>query len=120
MGEDVLVPMVVFGSMALIFWIIFSQNTKKRAAELETVRAVVDKTGELTPDLVQAIGRPRRIKNADLRKGLILLAIAGAFVGLGYAIPEDEAPRILMAIALFPGLVGVVYVLFHFMGGKDD
>jgi len=123
MGEDVLVPIAVFGSMVLVFWIIFSMGAKKRAAELETVRSIVDKTGEVTPELIQAIGRPRRVKNADLRKGLILIAVAAAFAALGQLIPAgDEASGPMLGVALFPGLVGLVYVLFHFMGGdrSDD
>jgi len=121
MGVEVLVPAIVFGSMVLVFWIIFANGAKKRAAELETVRTVVDKTGELTPDLVAAIGRPQRYKNADLRKGLILIAIAIAFAALGQMVPADEhAAGPMLGVALFPGLVGLVYVLFHFMGGNDE
>jgi hypothetical protein len=96
---------------------------KRRNAELETVRSIVEKTGEASPELIQAIGKPRRIKNADLRKGLVLIAIAAAFAGLGLLIPAgEEASGAMLGVALFPGLVGLVYVLFHFMGGdrSDD
>jgi len=123
MGVEVLVPGFVFGSVALIFWIIFSTGVKRRNAELETVRSIVEKTGEASPELIEAIGKPRRIKNADLRKGLVLIAIAAAFAGLGQLIPAgEEAAGPMMGVALFPGLVGLVYVLFHFMGGdrSDD
>ncbi len=123
MGEEVLVPLAVFGSVVLIFWIIYSTGVKRRNAELETVRTIVDKTGEASPDLIKAIGKPRRLKNADLRKGLVLIAIALAFAGLGQLIPAgDDAAGPMLGVALFPGLVGLVYVLFHFMGGDrgDD
>lgn len=124
MGVEVLVPMTVFGSVVLIFWIIYSTGVKRRNAELETVRAVVEKTGEASPELIKAIGKPRRMKNADLRKGLVLIAIALAFAGLGTLIPDagEEAIGPMLGVALFPGLVGLVYVLFHFMGGDrgDD
>lgn len=123
MGEEVLVPMTIFGSVVLIFWIIYSNGVKRRNAELETVRSIVDKTGEASPELIKAIGKPRRMKNADLRKGLVLIAIALAFAGLGQLIPAGEdAAGPMMGVALFPGLVGFVYVLFHFMGGdrNDD
>jgi hypothetical protein len=123
MGEEVLVPITVFGSVVLIFWIIWSNGVKRRNAELETVRSIVDKTGEASPELIKAIGKPRRMKNADLRKGLVLIAIAVAFASLGQLIPTDEgAAGPMLGVALFPGLVGLVYVLFHFMGGDrgDD
>jgi len=121
MDEAIWVPTVVFGSMVLIFWSVFHFGAKRRAAELETVRSVVEKTGEASPELIQAIGKPRRVKNADLRKGLILIAVAAAFAGLGQLIPAgDEASGPMLGVALFPGLVGLVYVLFHFMGGNQD
>jgi len=123
MGVEVLVPGFVFGSVALIFWIIYSTGVKRRAAELETVRAVIEKTGEASPELIKAIGKPRRLKNADLRKGLVLIAVAVAFAGLGQLVPAGEdAAGPMLGVALFPGLVGLVYVLFHFMGGDrgDD
>jgi len=119
MGVEVLVPMTVFGSMVLVFWIIFKYNAQKRAAALDTVRAVVEKTGEVTPELIDAIGSAKPRKNADLRKGLILIAVAVAFAGLGYMVGEEEAMGPMMGVALFPGLVGLVYIAFHFMGGED-
>ena len=123
MGVEVLVPGIVFGSVVLIFWVIYSSGAKRRAIELETVRAIVDKTGEASPELISAIGKPQRIKNADLRKGLVLIAIAVAFAGLGQLIPAgEEAAGPMLGVALFPGLVGLVYVVFHFMGSdrQDD
>ena len=121
MGVEVLVPGIVFGSVVLIFWVIYSTGAKRRAVELETVRSIVDKTGEASPELIKAIGNPRRLQNADLRKGLVLIAIAVAFACLGQLIPgEEEAAGPMLGVALFPGLVGIVYVLFHFMGGDRD
>lgn len=120
MDVEIVVPAIVFGSMVLIFWIVFNMAAKRRAAELETVRSIVDKTGEVTPELIQAIGKPRKVKNADLRKGLILIAIAVAFWGLAVLIGQEEAMGPMMGVAMFPGLVGLVYVVFHFLGGNND
>ncbi len=120
MGPEILVPAIVFGSMALIFWFAFNSNARKREAALETVRAIVEKTGEVTPELVDAIGSAKPRKNADLRKGLILIAVAVAFAGLSTMVPAgDDGAQAMMGVALFPGLVGIVFVLFHFLGGND-
>ncbi len=121
MGPEIVAPIAVFTSMVLIFWFGFNASARKREAALETVRAIVEKTGEVTPELIKAIDRPQKSKHADLRKGLILIAIALAFVGLGQMIPAgEEAAGPMMGVALFPGLVGIVYVLFHFLGGESD
>jgi len=123
MNEDVLVPLFVFGSMTLIFWGAFKFSAQKRAAALDTVRAVVEKTGEVSPALIDAIGSAKPRRNADLRKGAILIAIAAAFALLGQLLPEHAVERAgspMLGVALFPGLVGLVYVAFHFMGGDKD
>lgn len=120
MGVEIVVPVALFGMVVAIIWVIYSSAVKRRAVELETVRSIVDKTGEASPDLIKAIGRPRGLKYADLRKGLVLLAVAVAIALFGMFVPDDEgdAAQVLMGLAMFPGLVGLVYVLFHFMGGN--
>ena len=123
MNEGILVPLFLFATMAITFWGGFKFSAQKREAALNTVRAVVEKTGEVSPELMNAIGSAAPRKNADLRKGLILIAVAAAFAGLGYVLPGDaqeHASGPMLGIALFPGLVGLVYVAFHFMGGDDD
>ena len=120
MGVEVLVPAIVFGSVVLIIWVVYSTGAKRRAIELDAVRAIVEKTGEASPELIKAIGKPQQHKNADLRRGLILIAVAVAFAGLGYMIPDEEAMGPMLGVALFPGLVGLVYVFFHFLGGNKD
>ncbi len=120
MGPEVAAPLTVFTAVVLVFWVVFAYGAKRRAAELETVRAVVEKTGEASPELIKAIGRPPQHKYADLRKGLVLIAIAVAFWGLGVLIDQPEAVGPMTGVALFPGLVGLVYVLFQFMGGNRD
>ena len=123
MDEDILVPIALFISMAIIFWSAFKFSALKREAALNTVRAVVEKTGEVSPELIDAIGSAKPRKNADLRKGLILVAIAAAFAGLGIALPgeaQEHASGPMLGIALFPGLVGLVYVVFHLMGNDEN
>ena len=122
MDEAVLVPLFVFSTMAIIFWGAFKFSAQKREAALNTVRAVVEKTGEVSPELIDAIGSAKPRKNADLRKGLILIAIASAFAGFGFLLPggaQEHASGPMLGIALFPGLVGLVYVAFHYLGDED-
>ena len=123
MDEEVLVPFFLFATLALVFWGGFKFSASKRLAALETVRAVVEKTGEATPELIEAIGADVTRKNQDLRKGLMLVAIALAIVGMAVLLPREAADEIsgaLLGLALFPGLVGLVYVAFHYTNEKSE
>jgi hypothetical protein len=118
MDEDILVPFIVFASIASVFWAGFRYSASKRKAALDTVRAVVEKTGEASPELIQAIGADVIRKNEDLRKGMLLLAIGVAIIGAG-ALVSGELSGAVLGTALFPGLIGAVYVVFHFMNEND-
>lgn len=120
MDEAIFVPFFLFASIALVFWAGFKFSAAKRTAALETMRTVVEKTGEASPELMEAIGNEVIRKNEDLRKGMLLLAITGAIVGMGVLVPR-EVSEFTLGLALFPGLIGLVYVAFHFMNaGATD
>lgn len=119
MTEDVLIPLVVFGSIALISYFAFHFSYKKRMVVYEAIRIAIEKTGNADPQLIEAIIRDNVGRNADLRKGIVLVAVALAFVSLGYAIPEEEALGPMLGVASFPGLVGLAYVAFHFFAPRE-
>ena len=98
MDEAVLVPLFLFSTMAIIFWGGFKFSAQKREAALNTVRAVVEKTGEVSPELIDAIGSAVPRKNADLRKGMILIAIGIlATRNRPLAPPQYVSPRAIPA-----------------------
>lgn len=119
MGEDVLVPFVVFGSLAVIVVSAFYFSYKKRTIVYDAIKVAIEKTGTVDAALVEAIIRDNVGPYADLRKGIILIAIAAAFIVLGLAIPEEEAIRPMLGVASFPGLVGAAYVAFHFFAPRE-
>ena len=119
MTEDVLVPIAVFGLIALITYFAFHFSYKKRMVVYEAIRVAIEKTGNADPQLIEAIVRENVGRNADLRKGIVLVAIALAFVALGLSIPEEEALGPMLGVAAFPGLVGAAYVLFHFFAPRE-
>jgi len=81
---------------------------------------MVEKGDGLTLETIRALGiRPKR-KHGDLRTGLVLIAIAVAMMFFGGAIPEKEAQQVFGGIAMFPLLVGLVYIgLWTFIGRKN-
>lgn len=119
MTEEVLIPLVVFGSIAVISYFAFHFSYKKRMVVYEAIRVAIEKTGNADPQLINAIVRENVGRFADLRKGIVLVAIAAAFITLGYAIPEEEAFGPMLGVAAFPGLIGLAYISFHFFAPRE-
>lgn len=119
MGSEIFIPLTMFLTIAVIAVAAFHFNYKKRMVVYDAIKTAIDKTGSIDPALVEAIIRDNIGPYADLRKGIILIAIAAAFITLGYCIPDDEAMRPMLGVASFPGLVGVSYVLFHFFAPRE-
>jgi len=119
MSEDVLIPMVVFASLAIILIAAFHYSYKKRQAVHDTIRASIEKTGAVDGHLVDSILRDNVGANADLRKGIILISVGLAFVFLGNMIDDAEAIGPMIGVASFPGLIGLSYVAFHFFAPRE-
>jgi len=118
--EEVLVPIALFAIVPVIVWAVSAYRHKTHKAATEVMKAMVEKGETLSPDTIRALGiRPRR-KHGDLRTGLILIALAVATILVGGAIPEKEAQQVFGGLAMFPLLVGLVYVgLWIFIGRKS-
>jgi len=118
--EDTLVPIALFAIIPVTVWAVSSFRHKSMKAATEVMKAMVDKGEALTPETIRSLGiRPKR-RHGDLRTGLILIALAVATIFLGGAIPEKEAQQIFGGLAMFPLLVGLVYVgLWTFIGRKN-
>lgn len=115
MGPEIMGPLTMFGSVVLIVWIVYWFGARNRQAVLETVRAAMQNGTVMTPELIRALGMPQRKKGGDLRWGIILLAIAAAFICLGWAIGtvDDDARQafvIMSGVAAFPGFVGIALI----------
>jgi Domain of unknown function (DUF6249) len=119
MGPDVLAPITVFGSVVLIVWIVYHHGAKNRREVLETVRQAAQSGTQLTPDIIKALGMPQKKKGGDIRAGIILLAIAAAFMTLGLAIGSSEGDFevlwIMSGVAAFPGFVGIALIVMGVM-----
>ena len=125
MGPEILVPMTVFGSVVAIVFIAINGGTQKRKAALQTVEEAIRAGQQVTPELVRALGMPRKDCNGDLKGGAILLAVAAALVVLGMmisGIDQDaaEAMTVMTGIAAFPGFIGLVLIGFGLLGNKKD
>ncbi|MEL7538589.1 MAG: DUF6249 domain-containing protein [Pseudomonadota bacterium] len=110
--EDLSTVLIVGSVMGALFGIVFSFfyfRARSQQQLHQTLRAAIDKGESLTPDLVEQLGRP---KNADLRRGVVGLALGTATALFGIIIGEPDAIRPMLGIGLFPTVIGLAYVTF--------
>lgn len=115
-GPEIMAPLTVFGSVVAIVWIVQAYVSRNRRAVLETIRSAIDKGVELSPETIRALGMPRRDRHGDLKWGVIWLAVAAAFMTLGWSISlaeaDHEALQVMLGVASFPGFVGIALIIF--------
>ncbi|MCH9694736.1 MAG: hypothetical protein K0U72_09520 [Gammaproteobacteria bacterium] len=114
-----MIPIVMFISMAVVFCVLFWFRYKQRNDMQQTFRTALDKGQELTPEVIDRLGHPKPSKDKDLRLGIIWLAIAVGMVLIGFAIPEPDAFRGMLAGAAFPFCIGAAYLLLHKITDRD-
>ncbi len=115
---DLLVPIVMFISLAVVFCFLFYFRYKNRAEIQTTVRHALQQGQQLTPELLEKLGQPVPSGDADLRRGAIAIAIALGFSGLAFGIGEEDALGPMLGVASFPLLIGLAYLAFWWFSPK--
>lgn len=118
-NEELWIPIILFISIGAVSGLVVYFRFRVRREFQQTVRVAFDKGHELTPELLQNLGGEQTTGNADMRKGLIFIAI-GIGVGLfGFILGEQDAVRPMLATGALPLLVGVAYLIL-WRAGSDS
>ena len=112
MKPDILVPLALVGSPALLMAYALRLRAQTRHQALEIIREALERGLPLDRATVEAIAAGYRPAGVDLRRGAILLAVAAATALLSRTV-HDEATQFVLGLAAFPGLVGGTYIGFH-------
>lgn len=113
--EDIVVPIVLFLVIGGVLVANFHFRHRTRLEAQQTMRTAMERGQELSPELLEAIGRDMAGGAGDLRKGTIWLALAVA-LGLMAWVVEELIP---LGIGAFPLMLGIAYlVLWRLDGGK--
>lgn len=118
MGE--MIPISLFIVLGVIIGLSLYFRHKTRQELQTTVRTAIDHGQELTPEVLEGLADSLNSKFGDLRRGVISIAIGIALLVFSFLLGEEEAERPLMAISVFPFLIGIVYVgLWNFIKRKE-
>jgi hypothetical protein len=115
-----LVPIVLFLAVAATFCVKYYLAYRTRRDLQATVRNALERGQPLTPEILDRLGQPSRPKNADLRQGVIGIAIGLGIAAFGFALGHEEAVRPLLAIGTVPLLIGLAYLALWRMEGPKS
>jgi len=103
---------VFFGSIVIVTVAALIFRYFSRRMVFETARAVIDKSETVDPEAIAAITHGRPSPHADLRRGVLFLAVAAATAAAALVLGEAYLIRPLLGLAAFPGLIGLAYLAF--------
>ena len=133
MADDILVPLIIFGSITAIILMPVYWRAALRRRVLETIQSMAASGSHMSPELIGTVmappSRPQLLpsRQRDMRMGYILIAVAVGIVLIGIAgytiavaAHMQEAVGVgagIAALAAIPGCVGVAFLLLG-MGQK--
>jgi hypothetical protein len=120
--EDIValsIPIVLLLCIAGVSVLRLRYRHLDRLAAQETIRGAIERGQVLTPELVAQLA-DLDSKHADLRRGVISIAVALAIVAFAFAVGEEDAVGPLTGIAALPFLLGLAYVGLHWFGRSRD
>lgn len=127
MLED-LVPLAGIAMIVAIvvgpIWIGAHFKSRERERMHATLRAMIDKGETVSPELLENLQTEtakRQTPEADLRRGVLWLAVGLAFYAMSWVIGPaagEEASWGVAAIGVIPGFVGAGYILLWLLSRK--
>lgn len=106
-----LIPIVMFLCIALVVGLFYWFKYLSRKEMQRTVRIALERGHEMTPEMLDRLGEPKKSAFSDLRRSLIAIAIGLSVALFGVALGEEDAIRPLLAVSMLPLLVGIAYLV---------
>lgn len=118
---EVFVPLGLFLMIFLIIAVVMFFRFRSRQELQMTVRAAIDSGQALSADVLQELTAALHPQRNDLRRGIVLVAIALGFVALAFAVGSHEEVVVapLLGISAFPFFTGLAYLALWFFN-RDD
>ncbi|MBB5745986.1 DUF6249 domain-containing protein [Brevundimonas variabilis] len=126
MDGSFLIPIAMFGMIALIVIVPAWLKSRERREMQATLRTAIDKGQPLPTDVVEALSRenikPPATATRDLRVGVILLAVSIGIALMGYLISFEEMDAFypISGMAAIPGMIGLAFVVLSAFNKNKD
>lgn len=116
---DELIPIVFAVCVSFIAGLAIWIQYRLRRTRLEVLKEALTQRDDLDLDALHALVATPYGPFADLRRGVLWLAIAisGGFFSL--ALP-DEARKIIFGLLAFPAMIGLTFIVFYVVSVRSD
>jgi hypothetical protein len=124
MDAEIIVPVALFLAPVLVVWMFLHFSAKKRIEAFQTLRFAIEKGQPLTPETLESMARMSS-PIADLRRGIVFVAIALGFAAFATIIAWDatgemiDVRRGLYGVAMFPLFIGLAFLGLHFFANES-
>lgn len=114
----------MFASVVGAVWLFQHFSLKRRVEVLSTLRLAIEKGQVITPEAMEAMARMSS-PIADLRRGIIFLAIAAGFAAFTAMISQNahgdmvDISRGLYGVAMFPLFIGLAFLGLHVFANES-
>lgn len=108
-----MIPITMFVGLTVILSLVFYFKYRARHDMQSTIRKAIQQGQELSPEIVDRLGHPRKSKDQDLRYALIWLALAAGLALTGFFAPDPSGHAFhgTLAGAAFPLCIGIAYLI---------
>jgi len=121
MDVEIVVPIGAFIAIIGVIWILSKSGERKRQAAHETLRLMIEKGQEVSPQLINDMSMITSPRRNDLRRGVILISLALAFALIGLiTTAQGNGDGEGLMIAIFPGLIGLAFLALWKFGYDSD
>lgn len=114
--EGILVPIALFGMIAAIVIVPRYFRSMERQKMAEAMKAAIEHGQPMPTEMLDVVTREAKLPPTparDLRTGIIWLGVALGIAAFGIAMgfEEPDATFPLVAIAAFPGFIGLAFII---------
>lgn len=115
---DALVPFIVVASLVVSLALVLRYKYRNKAELLRWIETIAKDTQALTPDAIKELARQHLSSGSDLKKGVILIAVALSIWSFSVCVDFPQRGNIdlndgLYGLGCFPFLVGLGFLLLH-------
>lgn len=124
MDEGILVPISLFLMVIALVWLFLHFGLRKRVEAFKTIQLAIEKGQALTPEVMDSMARLTS-PIADLRRGIVFVAIAAGFAAfstiIGWNAEGDmrDVTRGLYGVAMFPLFIGLAFLGLHIFANES-